>query len=434
VAAVPESDAAALRAQLTYLERTSPFWRERLAGRGAAVRTPADMPALPLTTKADLRADQAADPPFGARLCAPREALVRLHVTSGTTGEPVAIGLTRGDHAANSAIGAAAFAIAGVRAHHTIAHCLNYALYAGGIADHMALEATGATVVPVGVGQSRRLLDLIPVLGIDAIFGTLSFPAHLAARAREAGIEPRALGLRRLVTAGEPGAGLRAVRREIEDAWGASVADTFGMSDVWSTMAGECGRGDGLHLTTAGHAIVELVDPATGAPVALGDGATGELVWTHLRREASPLLRYRSGDLATVWTSPCACGRTSPRIRIDGRADDMLRVQAVNVHPGAIGSVLAGFDGLGRHAVVADGDPIEPPLRVYVEAAGDDPPPADAIAAELHARLRARFRVTPLAPGTLPVAEHKTRTVYRTARGDELPDAVQNADQEAIRP
>ena len=208
---VPEH--AALRAQLAYLERSSSFWRERVAGRGGAVRAPADLAALPLTTKDELRADQAAHPPFGARLCAPRDALVRLHVTSGTTGEPVAIGLTRADHAANSAIGGAAFRIAGVRPDDTIAHCLNYALYAGGIADHMALEDTGATVVPVGVGQSRRLLELIPALGITAIFGTLSFPAHLAARARELGLEPRALRVRHLVTAGEPGPARGAGRR-----------------------------------------------------------------------------------------------------------------------------------------------------------------------------------------------------------------------------
>jgi phenylacetate-CoA ligase len=418
-------DAAALRSQLHYLERASPFYRARLAGRADRVRGPGDLPALPLTTKDELRADQAARPPFGARLCAPQEALVRLHVTSGTTGEPVAIGLTRADHEANSAIGGAAFAIAGVRPSDMIAHCLNYALYAGGIADHMALEASGATVVPVGVGQSLRLLELIPALGITAIFGTLSFPAHLAARAREAGVEPRSLGLRHLVTAGEPGGGLNAARREIEDAWGASVADTFGMSDVWSTMAGECGAGEGVHLTTAGHAIVELVDPGTSEPVALEDGAFGELVWTHLRREASPLLRYRSGDIARIWTAPCACGRSSPRIWIEGRRDDMLRVQAVNIHPGAIGAVLERFPGLGRHAVVADGDPVAPPLHVFVEARAA--PLVDDIAAELHRRLGARFRVTALAPGALPVAEHKTRIVYRTARGDELPRSIVEA-------
>ena len=286
----------------------------------------------------------------------------------------------------------------------------------------MALEASGATVVPVGTGQSRRLLELIPQLGITAIFGTLSFPAYLAARAREADVDPRALGLRHIVTAGEPGAGLEAVRSEIEAAWGVTVSDSFGMSDVWSTMAGACGEGEGLHLTTGDHAVLELVDPDSGASVQLEDGAS-ELVWTHLQREASPLLRYRSGDLGRLWTSPCACGRRTPRIRIDGRRDDMLRVQAVNIYPQAISAVLASESRLGRHCVVAEGDPVVPPLRLYVEA------PAEldlaGVAERLHAALRARFEITRLEPGSLPVAEHKTRIVHRTARGDPLPDAVE---------
>ena len=173
------------------------------------MRSAADLRHLPFTTKDELREGQRRDPPFGPHLCAPRERLVRVHVTSGTTGEPVAVGFTQRDHEANSAVGGEAFRIAGVRPDDMIAHCLNYALYAGGIADHMALEASGATVVPVGTGQSRRLLELIPQLGITAIFGTLSFPAYLAARAREAGVDPRGLGLRHIVTAGEPGAGPR---------------------------------------------------------------------------------------------------------------------------------------------------------------------------------------------------------------------------------
>ena len=123
----------------------------------------------------EVRAEQRDDPPFGPHLCAPEERLVRIHVTSGTTGEPVAVGFTRADHEANSAVGGEAFRIAGVRPDDVIAHCLNYALYAGGVADHMALEASGATVVPIGVGQSRRLIELIPALRITAIFGTLSF-------------------------------------------------------------------------------------------------------------------------------------------------------------------------------------------------------------------------------------------------------------------
>jgi phenylacetate-CoA ligase len=238
-------------------------------------------------------------------------------------------------------------------------------------------------------------------------------------------VDPRELRLRHIVTAGEPGAGLEALRSEIEAAWGATVADSFGMSDIWSTMAGACEQGEGLHLTVGEHAVLELIDPDSGAPLELEDGASGELVWTHLRREASPLLRYRSGDVGRVWTAPCACGRTSPRIRVEGRRDDMLRVQAVNIHPGAIGAVLERFPGLGRHAVVADGDPVTPPLRVFVEARAA--PPVDDVAAELHRRLGARFRVVALAPGALPVAEHKTRIVYRTARGDELPRSIVEA-------
>jgi phenylacetate-CoA ligase len=416
----------ALRQQLEYLEASSPFYAERL--RGARVESPADLPRLPFTTKEELREGQRRDPPFGPHLCAPRERLVRMHVTSGTTGEPVAVGFTQRDHEANSAVGGEAFRIAGLRPDDIVAHCLNYALYAGGIADHMAIEASGATVVPVGIGQSRRLLDLIPRLGITALFGTLSFPAYLAGRAREAGIEPRELGLRQIVTAGEPGAGLSAVRDGIERDWGAGVADTFGMSDVWSTMGGACGAGEGLHLTVGDHAVLELIDPDSGDVLELVDGATGELVWTHLRREASPLLRYRSGDLAQVWTSPCECGRGGPRIRIDGRRDDMLRVQAVNVYPQAIGAILDADDRLGRHCVVAEGDPIVPPLRLYVEA----PAQVDlrGIADRLHAGLGARFDVARLEPGSLPVAEHKTRIVHRTARGDALPDAVETLRRE----
>ena len=400
-----------LRDQLAYLAAHSPWYRERMGAWANRIRGVGDLPELPLMTKEEVRAGQRDDPPFGPHRCAPQEQLVRMHVTSGTTGDPVAIGLTARDHEANGTVGGEAFRIAGARPEDTIAHCLNYSLYAGGVADHMALEASGATVVPIGVGQSRRLIELIPALRITAIFGTLSFPLYLAERARELGVEPRSLGLRHLITAGEPGAGLAAVRREIEAAWGATVADTFGMSDVWSTMGGACGRGVGVHLTTDGWAVVELVDPGTGEPIALEDGAEGELVWTHLRREASPLLRYRSADLATVWTSPCACGRTTPRIAIHGRRDDMLRVRAVNVYPQAIGAILSQDPALGRWRVIARGDPIEPPLRVEVEA----PPGTDtaSVAGRLERTLNARFDVIRLDRGSLPVSEHKTPLVER---------------------
>ena len=414
----------ALRDQLAYLEAASPFYRARLRDVREQVRSVSDLPLLPFITKEDLRDGQRRDPPFGPHLCAPPERLVRMHVTSGTTGDPVAVGLTRRDHDANSAVGGEAFRIAGLRPDDTVAHCLNYALYAGGIADHMALEASGATVVPVGVGQSQRLLELIPRLGITAVFGTLSYPSHLARKAQELKLEPRGFGLRRLITAGEPGAGLAAVRREIEQAWGTPVADTFGMSDVWSTMAGECGQGEGLHVTAGEAAVVELCDPHTAEPVEIEDGATGELVWTHVGREASPLLRYRSADLARVWTRPCACGRAGLRIRIEGRRDDMIRVRGANVHPQAVGAVLATSPAFGRYAIVAAGDPVQPPLRVLVEAPDAGRAELSAAEDELRRTLGAAVELTALAPGKLPVAEHKTRLVYRLTGGADLPAAL----------
>ena len=421
---VPGPAPEQLRRQLAYLADRSAFYRRRLGELPSRLRAAAEVRAVPYTTKEELRASQEREPPFGEYLCAPRESLVRLHVTSGTTGAPVAIGLTRMDHERNSAIGGAAFRLAGVRPDDVVAHCLNYALYAGGVADHMALEASGATVVPIGVGQSERLLELIPRLGITALFGTLSYPLHLARRARELGIAPRELGLRLLVTAGEPGAGLAALRREIEQAWGTRVADTFGMSDMWSTMGGECERGEGLHLTTGEGALVELCDPHSGEPIEVEDGARGELVWTHVGREASPLLRYRSRDLARVWTAPCPCGRPGLRLRIDGRSDDMIRVRGANVHPQAVGSVLAGRPAFGRYAVVAVGDPVEPPLRVLVEAPEASVADRADAEQELRRRLGAAVTVTALPRGTLPVAEHKTRVVYRVGRNDALPRAL----------
>jgi phenylacetate-CoA ligase len=417
----------AVRRQLAYLAERSRFYRRRLAGLPERLRRLEDLRALDYLTKDELRAGQERDPPFGVHLCAPREALVRVHVTSGTTGTPVAIGLTRADHDRNSAVGGEAFRIAGVRPDDVVAHCLNYALYAGGVADHMALEASGATVVPVGVGQSARLLEIIPRLGVNALFGTLSYPSHLARRARELGIEPRDLGLRLVVTAGEPGAGLRAVRAEIETAWGGRAADTFGMSDVWSTMAGECGQGKGLHLSAGGAIIVELCDPESGEPVEIEDGASGELVWTHVSREASPLLRYRSADLARVWTRPCRCGRQGLRLRIEGRRDDMIRVRGANVHPQAVGAVLAERPELGRYAILAEGDPIEPPLRVLVETAGGTPSDLQQAERALRRGLGAAMELLPVPPGTLPVSEHKTRLVYRLTEGDELPSALATA-------
>jgi phenylacetate-CoA ligase len=220
----------ALPAQIERVRAGSAFYGERLDPA-------APLAQQPFVTKSELLAAQAEDPPLGPLAGVSQEDIVRLHVTSGTTGTPLLIGFTRGDLERSSLAGARAFRSAGVTPADTILHCVNYAFYAGGIADHMSLEATGATVVPVGLGQSDRLLDLFPSLRPTGIFSITSYANHLAERARAKGLDPADLGLRRIVTGGEPGGDIPEVRVRIEATWGARVADTYGLGEVWPTSA-----------------------------------------------------------------------------------------------------------------------------------------------------------------------------------------------------
>ena len=192
----------------------------------------------------------------------------------------------------------------------TILHCVNYAFYAGGIADHMSLEATGATVVPVGLGQSDRLLDLLPSLRPTGMFSITSYANHLAERAFAKGLDPAGLGLLTLVTGGEPGGDIPELRGRIEATWGARVADTYGLGEVWPTLGAQCEARDGFHLSTPDLLVAELVDPETDRVLEWAPGATGELVYTHLDREASPLsgfgrtIALRCSTSTALWPPP----------------------------------------------------------------------------------------------------------------------------------
>ena len=349
-----------------------------------------------------------------------------MHVTSGTTGEPVAIGLTARDHAANSRIGGEAFAIAGVRPDDVIAHCLNYALYAGGIADHMALEASGATVVPVGVGQSRAAARADPRAAASPRCSARCRYPGLPGAARRARPGSTRSGSACATSSppASPAPGWRPCAREIESAWEATVRDTFGMSDVWSTMAGECGEGEGLHLTTGGHAVLEVVDPETRRAVVEPPGTDGR------RRRASSCGRTCAARprrcCATARATSAACGRRL-RVRAHDAADPDRRPPRRHAAR-AGGQRLPAGDRraarprprLGRWLVVAEGDPIEPPLRVFAEAGARASTPT-RVAAGCTRRCARAFELARLDAGTLPVAEQKTRIVYRPARGDEPP-------------
>src|SRR6266571_6612346 len=314
-----------LTEQLGYVVDASSFYREKLGGDRAPA--PEALAELPLTTKDELRAAQAADPPFGGTRAAPQREIVRLHGTSGTTGRPLAIGFTAADHDLSTMVGARAYWATGVRPGDTVLHCLNYALYVGGLADHLSIERTGAMVVPIGIGQSQRILDLWQDLRPTAMFCTPSYARYLADAAGTRGLDPGALGLRLVIVGGEPGGDVPEIRATIEETWHADVGDTYGLGEVWPTFAGQCEARDGMHLTAPDALWCELIDPIGGEPVPLSAGAEGELVYTHLRRRATPLVRYRSGDIVKILDDSCGCGRRTPRFRIVGRTDSMFIVR-----------------------------------------------------------------------------------------------------------
>jgi len=406
-----------LAEQVARCYERAPFYRRKLGEAGVRpehVLNVEDLRRIPFTTKQELRASQEAEPPLGDFACVDPVEVVRVHLTSGTTGKPLVLGYTAEDLRTSSRIGARAFWAAGARPDDTLLHCLSYSFYTGGLADHGALEETGATMVPVGLGQSRRVLELWDDLRPTAIFSTLTYPLYLAETAQEEGIDPRTLGLRKLIVAGEPGGQLAATRRRLEELWGATLSDTYGLSDVWGTLAAECDERDGLHFSGPDGVLVELVDPETGDPVEIEPGAGGELVFTHLAREATPVLRFRSRDLAEILGVECPCGRTGFRFRVAGRSDDMFRVRGVNVFPSSLEELLRER-GLDRFAIVLDRFPVEPPVEILIEG-------VDGREEELTEVVKARLGFTCVVKSaTLPRTEAKAKRLYRVYDGEERP-------------
>jgi phenylacetate-CoA ligase len=395
----------------------SPFYRRKLEEAGVRpehVERLEDLAALPFTTKEELRASQAETPPYGDYVCVDGIEIVRMHLSSGTTGKPLVMPYTERDIATSAEVGARAFWAAGVRPDDTLLHCLSYSFYTGGISDHAALEATGAAMIPVGLGQSTRVLELWRDLRPTALFSTITYPVHLAEAAAERGLDPRSLGLAKLVVTGEPGGQIAATRRRLEELWGAEVGDTYGLSEVWGTLAGECEERDGLHFSGQDATLVELIEPESGEQVPVEEGARGELVFTHLYREAAPLIRFRSRDIAEILGVVCPCGRTGFRFRVVGRSDDMFRVRGINVFPSAVEELMRE-QGVDRFAIVLDSFPVEPPVRILVEG-------VKGRERELAQAVRARLDFTcEIAAATLPRSEAKSKRLYRVYDGEEAP-------------
>jgi phenylacetate-CoA ligase len=339
-------DDASYREQLAYLLERSAFYREQLRAIGIASAEEAgglgDVARLPLTDKRELKETVSPENPFGTHFCATRAEIVRIYSTSGTTGTPSYIPLTASD-LENWVTGSArSYAASGVTAGQRLVSTYDAGPFVAGVALD-AFDRIGLSHVPVGTGNSERLLDAIELLEPDAVVLTPSYAAHLVERAEERGLDLCSSSVERVLVAGEPGGGEPAFRARLEKSWGARVTEAMGIGDIGPSLWGECEGQDGMHLGARGFVHAELVDPESGAALALEDGATGELVLTHLRHHAAPLLRFRTRDHVEVRTSPCPCGRTAPRVRCLGRTDDMLIVRGVNVFPSAVRDVVSAF-------------------------------------------------------------------------------------------
>jgi phenylacetate-CoA ligase len=379
----------------------------------------AEIAKLPLTEKHELRASSTADNPIGAHLCATRSEIVRIYSTSGTTGTPSYIPLTAGDLDNWVTSSARAYSASGVTNGEAIVSTYGAGPFAAG-AVLAAFERLGLTHIPVGVGNTERLMRAIEHLRPEAAALTPSYAAHAVEWAAERRMDLKGSSVKRLLVAGEPGGGEAPLRAQLEDGWGAQVTEAMGIGDIGVSLWGECEQQDGMHLSARGFVHAELIEPETGASLVMDDGASGELVLTHLRHRAAPLLRFRTRDHVEVRTSPCQCGRTSPRVRCIGRTDDMLIVRGVNVFPSAVREVVATFaPDVSGHIVVkpeAAGVKQEPPLPISVELGRGRPAApelADAIRARLREVLVVQTRVDLVPWGSLGRSDYKARLVER---------------------
>jgi phenylacetate-CoA ligase len=405
-----------LRATVARVLDAQPLGAARLAGAG--VGGPADIGALddlaglPFSHKSDLRDSY----PFGL-LAVPRERVVRVHASSGSHGKPTVVGYTRADLDAWAELMARCLTMAGVRPGMVLHNANGYGLFTGGLGFHDGAERLGATVIPVSGGFSARQAMLLADLGGQALAATPSYALVIAQAVRDAGMDPSGLRLELGLFGGEPFS--EAMRQQIELELGLRAVAFYGLSEMCGPgVAAECHAREGLHVQED-HFLVEVVDPDSGEPLA--DGEEGELVFTTLAKEALPLIRYRTGDIGSVTSAPCECGRTLARIRsLRGRRDDMLIVRGVNLFPSNVEHLLLGVEEVAPHyrLIVEREGPLDQ-LTVECEPASDGID-RGALGARLETLLRdhtgIRIAVAVVDPGAVPRSEGKAVRVVDRRR------------------
>ncbi|MBN1345031.1 MAG: phenylacetate--CoA ligase [Phycisphaerae bacterium] len=324
-----------------------PFYREAFARdrvSSEAIRSLDDLRRLPFTTKADLREHY----PLGF-LAVPREQVARIHGSSGTTGKPTFVAYTAEDLKTWSGLCARFLVAGGLRPEHNVHIAFGYGLFTGGFGLHYGVERVGAGITPAAAGNTPRQIMLIQDLNAQVLICTPTYSLNIAEVARGQGIDPRDLPLKFAHFGGEPWT--EDMRVQIERELDLLAFNNYGLSEVIGPgVSGECAARGGMHIQED-HFIVECVNPETLEPVA--DGELGELVFTTLTKQAMPIIRYRTRDIASLNHAACPCGRTTVRMsRVAGRTDDMLIIRGVNVFPSQIEEALLRVEGTAPHYLI----------------------------------------------------------------------------------
>ncbi len=403
-----------LRRQLDYLIAQSPFYRRKLEQNGRPDRSVGsidDLPALPYTSKEEIRESLSRCGPLGEHVAADPAELVQFHCSSGTTGRPSYVGLTAPDLLDWSEIQRRCLVGAGIRPVDRVLQAFGMSRgWVGGLPIVQGLQALGASVIPAGAEAGTEwLLGVIRDLRPTAIVGTPNFVVHLGEVAEGAlGMPADQLSVRKIAVGGEPGGGDLSLRDRGDALWDAQMREMMGGADICPVLWADCAERDGMHFMAPDSVLFEIVSLEDQRPLPIEDGVVGELVYTHLRRQATPVLRFRHGDVVRVVGTHCRCGRTTAKIRCFGRTDDMFIVKGVNVYPSAIQDVVVGLRPATTGAVVVVKNTpeyaISTPLKVKVERgmATDAGEVVRVVQQRIHEVLRCRVDVEVVEPGTLP--------------------------------
>ena len=352
-----------LRKTVELVYEKVPFYREKFKAAGikpSDIKSVKDLARLPFTTKQDLRDNY----PFGL-FTVPRDEVVRVHASSGTTGKMTVVGYTRNDIATWAEVMARTLGCGEVTKKDVMQVAYGYGLFTGGLGVHYGAERVGATVVPISGGNTKRQLQVMADFGTTALACTPSYSLFMAETAAEEGIDFAKLPLKVGFFGAEPWSDN--MRKEIEQKLSIKAIDIYGLSEIIGPgVASECLIQKGLHVCED-HFLAEIIDPNTGE--VLPDGEKGELVFTCITKEALPLIRYRTRDISILYHEPCACGRTHVRMnRVLGRTDDMLIIRGVNVFPSQIESVLLEIGEAEPHyQLVVDREGNLDDLEIWVE-------------------------------------------------------------------